>query len=421
MFRYNSTANVLNQLRRQITWSLIDLAKRARKRLPIVLNLFQFRLAVRVLRPLSSIDGHTLTVISAAEPETIHLTNPAFESDNLVRLRSAALTIRQSPLVVFEPHQDVIGQRKRYFFQAFGDDRWRKFNHYHSLRSGVVVWNYKSFMLVNKVFSAPLIPSGIIINGNFPGNWYHWMVNILPKIQVLARTTSIPREVPLIMPEVARTKNFAEAVGVANRDQRPIIYLPDTPHLVQDAFIVDSPTAEVKAVRGPRNPNWSDLGDFHFDLMREWREVLLAAAKHHRPPIAPLIFLQRGDEMSRPYNNREVEETLVKRGYVSVNLEELPLLDQISLFHQAKIIVSTTGAQLVGLMWTRKAKCLTLVPPFLTGTSGYAKLASLGQSRIFEFHLETRAKNWSEYYRSSEPAVANLLALSATLDRLENC
>lgn len=396
------------------------IARLSKKRLRIVGKLFRFQLSVRVLKPMELIDGGLFEAVSASAPETIFLTNPVFGTEKITTSQSAALAIRQSSSIVFEPHQDLIGQGKHLFMQPFGDRLWKSFNHNHR-QSSIVAWNYKSLTLINRDLPPPPpIRAGIIINGSFPGNWYHWMVNILPKLVVLARATWIPTDVPLLMPEVARSGNFAEAVKIANRDQRPIIYLPHKPHLVKDAFIIDSPAPEVKAIRGRKDPDWRCLGDFHFGLFTAWREALLLAAAESPSPVAPRIFLRRTDETVRPFNAQEVEAALVKRGYVAVTPEKLPLLEQISLLRQAEIIVSSTGAQQVGLLWTNEAKCLTIVPPFLSGTSSFSKLAALGKSRIFEFHLETKAKTWADYYHSSERAIANVEALNATLDRLEH-
>lgn len=406
------------QMLDQFIRSAARIARVAKKRLPFG-KFFRFQLSVRVLKPMELIDGRALEAVSASAPETIFLTNPVFGTEKIAASQSAALAIRQSSSVVFEPHQDLIGQGKHFFMQSFGGRLWKSFNHYHSSGSAIVAWNYKSIMLIERDCVPSPIPAGIIINGSFPGNWYHWMVNILPKLEVLACATSIPTDVPLLMPEVARSRNFAEAVKIANRDQRPIIYLPHKPHLVKDAFIIDSPAPEVKAIRGRKDPDWRCLGDFHFGLMRAWREALLLAAAESPSPVAPRIFLRRTDETVRPFNSQEVEAALVKRGYVAVTPEDLPFLEQISLFRQAEIIVTSTGAQQVGLMWTNEAKCLTIVPPFLSGTSGYSKIAALGRSRIFEFHLETKAKTWIDYYLSSERAIADVEALNATLDTLE--
>lgn len=375
------------------------------------------RLVLKKLATLDKLNLQTLVSIPETSGE-FFLSHPLNGPERRVRLESPTLRLFRGENILFEPNQDYYFQGRILASQTL-PEQVAGINQNHSLSSEVLRWNHRAFCLIQSRPAKERIPTGILLCGKFPENWYHWMVNILPSVGLLDRTVSISPEIPLLVPETVRNSNFEEALRLVTDTNREIIYLPNRPHEVVQAYILESPVHEVKVIKGTTDPDWSVLGFFHFEEMLRYRERFLSKNKVRDVPPRRKIFLLRGEQRGRPYNEPELREILESRGFYSVELDKMPVEMQVGLFRDAQIIVGMTGAQWVGAMWATNAICLYLVPQFLSGTSTFPKLGSLGGSRFFEFHIEHDASSWSRYYKSRKPAIVCLESFERFLDQLE--
>ena len=122
----------------------------------------------------------------------------------------------------------------------------------------------------------------------------------------------------------------------------------------------------------------------------------------------------------RPFNQNDVRKLLEERGFVTVKIEDHTFLEQVKIFAGAQIIVSITGAQWTGAIFSRGAKCLIMVPEFLSGSSVFSKLLGLGNGVLFEILMYGAESAWKKYHSSKTPGYVDIGQLERVLNELES-
>ena len=169
------------------------------------------------------------------------------------------------------------------------------------------------------------------------GNYYHWLVDSLPRLH-LVRAAGL---LPSVDYYLIYNKNHRFAVEMLTTlGIRPeqIIDVETHPHVQADRLLVTSP------VRGTGNhmPDWA--GTF-------LRDVFLPA-----PPVprtfSPYVYISRRDaQMRQVLNEPAVEEALREFGFATYTLSDLSFAEKRALFSQARLIVSPIGAGLANLVF----------------------------------------------------------------------
>lgn len=362
--------------------------------------------------------GRLLTRIPASRRRKITLTRQVQRKPKTVSLSAPELHVIEASNVVFEPLSEVIGHAGALY-------RQRPFRYYPGYRgkenlsnaSPLLAWNSRRFGL-----AAPLelgvparIESGILLNGQSSTNWYHWVVNILPRAFIADQLVGIPPEVPLLISESVRGENLEKMLRLVIDERRVIRFIADRLHLASNAIVVESPAKELYSPTNTfSNPPWKRLGDFHIPTMAAFRTHLLARAQA-RPKITDSdlprrIFLVRSNE-TRPYNQDEVELALAPLGFSPVQLELLSPDQQILLMANAELVVGPTGAQWASWLFSSSAKGLILIPKFLRRSSLFSKLGHFGNSTLYEFFMDSEHLSWPHYFGSTSATVIDVRRL----------
>jgi hypothetical protein len=381
------------------------------------------RIRLLRLRGLTELSSTVVFVSPRGRPTVVQLAGLAGSATRTVQLGARSLKVLEAHGVVFEPHQELLLQGGRAYVQS--PERFDGVAlppEDFALGSHIVVSSSRTLALVaHQLPDLPIIKSGILLNGRFPSNWYHWIINILPKLFLVDLGGRVPKEVPVLISEQIRGTRMHEALNVVNRWKRELIFVPEAPHLVETAYIAESPARELTLVKGFRRISWDVIGGFHSGLMGDYRDFLRQWAKSGATGPASTrherVFLARTLE-SRPVNQREVAVSLKNLGFVTVELEKLSFLEQVRVFAEAKFVISTTGAQWTGFLFSENAVGLILIPPFLEGSSLFAKLGQLGNCRLYEEHIRTREVSWSRYFHSRLPATVDIASLTTTVRNL---
>ncbi len=190
-----------------------------------------------------------------------------------------------------------------------------------------------------------------IIHTRKADNYYHFMIDIVPRIAILAE---------------AGLLGGLDAVLAASSTpyQREILSLTGVPvdrlippsrrtHLVADQLIVPCMPTD-----GKRIPGWAcrAIGD----LFPELRGPLSPGERRSR------IYISRGDSSRtrRVANEPELEPVLARWGIERVSLDHISVREQAKLFRQAELIVAPHGAALVNVAFCEPGtKILELFSP----------------------------------------------------------
>ena len=383
-----------------------------------------------VLARINVIDQLQATPVSfypAGEAEVVALSRQIHSAAETVHIESNPMRILRAHSIMFEPHQDVFLQGKRAFRQRLGSARrWKAVNEgFSGLDSELVQWSYRRTAIISSaaVSKSKSLECGIVINGRFPSNYYHWVTNILPKVFLMEKQGTVPEAVPVLVSVSVKGTPAEEALQLVLGGRREILFIPDEPHHVLDAYVVETAVPEIAHLSVRKPFDWDSLGGFNFSFMRSYRQFFLQAQEKASAGESdfspPRIYLSRSSKV-RPFNEDDVRTVLGKYGFVSINVEDYSFLEQVKVFAGAKFIVSTTGAQWTGALFSSGAKCLVMEPDFLSGSSLFSKLLHLGNGVLFEIPMAVTESTWKGYSYSKIPGYVDIGQLERVLIELES-
>ena len=214
------------------------------------------------------------------------------------------------------------------------------------------------------------LDSGLFLGGNGAFNYYHWLIEILPKLEYFNDPT-----LPLLVSEdVAKTPSFKEALDIVAGIRKITFLSKDLLYRVKRLHHINSP------ILCPFNMKENFTLRTH-DFVTRWssldflRHTLVTGVKAPRRRSGNRVFLARKSNR-RNYNQDETFEIFKRFGFERVDLEELSLRDQIQAIADAEMIAGPTGAAWTNLIFaTAGTKCLCWMADSQTGFSGYSNIA----------------------------------------------
>jgi capsular polysaccharide biosynthesis protein len=215
---------------------------------------------------------------------------------------------------------------------------------------------------------------GVFLGGNGSFNYYHWMIEILPKLQHIEQLGHEYREFPLLVSEdVAHIETFAQALDLLAPGRPRIVLKSSTSYLVEDLLYISAANGCPFNIRSGHQVRVSD-----FQVRRSTIEFLRqrtgCVGRESRAGLR--LFLAR-PSIRRCYNQDEVFALLRSRGFISVALEELTWSEQIDLISSAEAIVGASGAAWTNVIFCSPGtKCLSWIPAEVDEFSSYSALAS---------------------------------------------
>lgn len=171
-----------------------------------------------------------------------------------------------------------------------------------------------------------------VVGYNYAHGYYHWMLEILPRFEILRRSR-VQFDAVYMSPLVARFQQ--EALDAIGFDHRLAIWSDAKTHLQPDHLIVPSLPGAPGQI-----PRW---------VVDYLRNLLL-------PKTVPiqdqfLLISRRKAARRRIVNEEQVSKVLKPLGFLEVVLEDHSLHEQARLFASAKYIVATHGAALTNLVF----------------------------------------------------------------------
>ena len=236
------------------------------------------------------------------------------------------------------------------------------------------IWAHGQRSAVMRSSPVEALDAGFFLAGNGAFNYYHWMVEILPKVQY-ARDGDGPL---LVSEDVATISTFREALDAVAGD-RTVVYLDkQRTYRVERLVYVDT------SVVCPFNLSaGEELRVEDFAMHRSGIDFLRSRlCKPARRPVAEenskdrrRIFLAR-NTTRRNYNQEEVFEVFERLGFRKVFLENLTLREQIDEIAAAEMIAGPTGAAWANLVFASPGtQCLCWMAEELRAYAGYSNLA----------------------------------------------
>jgi hypothetical protein len=222
------------------------------------------------------------------------------------------------------------------------------------------------------------IDGGILIGGAGAYNWYHFIVECLPKAFLTQRLPAEFDDLPLLVPEECRRfQSFAAALALFS-GERELRYLSMSEHLLCNRLLV---LDEVSF--GPFNlakDEWPRVEDYsqHEDVLMAFVSELRAGFAGPSPPnTGRRLFLQRPGQR-RNYNQEELLTIAARYGFEPVSPETMTLEQQARMFAGASAVVGPSGAAWVGMIFRdHQMAGLSWLPSVYQEFCGYSALARL--------------------------------------------
>ena len=166
-----------------------------------------------------------------------------------------------------------------------------------------------------------------VITSISPDNYYHWMFDILPRFEIVRKSGLVP-DYYLIN---ATTQFQKESLRILNIPSHQILSSTHNTHIEADELVVPSlPGPVFNATPQPR-------------ACRYLRSTFLQSTKTRKPHRA--LYITRADANNRRViNEAEIREEVIANGFEIVSLSNVPFLQQVEMFSEAKIIVGPHGA-----------------------------------------------------------------------------
>ncbi len=232
------------------------------------------------------------------------------------------------------------------------------------------------------------------INYCFAGNFWHWMIDCVPKLHSLSRAAG-EEFFTLLMPPVT-TEFQRETLRYLAPDNCRVRYDIDETWVETERFLWPSLVSDRCMGLLPAE---------YYEAMREpiFRQLGLPAthAKSER------IYISRAKAAKRRMLNEDALVRCVEKyGFRRVMLEEMTFRQSVELFHKAEIVIGPHGAGLGTQLFSGDISLVVLYPTPAPPNYFHSLALGLNQRHHFVRHHEPREDN---------DFTADLAALEAVL------
>lgn len=214
--------------------------------------------------------------------------------------------------------------------------------------AGHIISHTKTVAIVKMEKANKEYENGIFLGGNGCFNYYHWMIEILPKLQFLEKIPGFFSNYPLLISDdVEKISNFREVLNLLKVDKE-IIFLPKN-----ELFFIKNIVYFDTQNNIPFNLRDGYHYKKYYTLLSKnsifYMRNSILKGLHDYPGIQKLpkrVFFSRKNER-RKYNKEDVLSCLIKYGFSEVFMEDMSFIDQVYIMLNAEYIAGPTGA-----VWT---------------------------------------------------------------------
>ncbi|MGJ3245148.1 MAG: tetratricopeptide repeat protein [Elainellaceae cyanobacterium] len=205
--------------------------------------------------------------------------------------------------------------------------------------------------------------------------YYHWMVDVLPRVEILRRGKLDLTEIDYFVVNNVNQSFQRDTLAMLGLSPEKLICSDRHPHIQADELVVPS---------FPGHLDWVPLETLN--VVRQMFTKAVDSTPDPTPTDCPKrLYISRSKARYRHVlNETEVIDQLQPLGFVPVVLESLPVDRQIELFAHADIIISPHGAGLTNLIFCKTGtQVVELTSPHYVRTDYWVISHQLGLSHYF--------------------------------------
>jgi capsular polysaccharide biosynthesis protein len=212
-------------------------------------------------------------------------------------------------------------------------------------------------------------------------NWYHWLLQILPRLKILAESSCEFDKVYVGSVCFAWQHESLKAVCDA-------LNIPEDKLLIIDDDIV----IHAKELIVPSVPF---IPSEDRKILPAWLKDFIGTtflARSSLTDVPSKIYISRLRASCRRISNEdELVRLLKKYGFVTLHLEDLSVFDQAHIFQNAEVIVGPHGSGFTNLIFSRPGTMVVEIDHGLEGQqqrSFYKRFAALMDCRYIPFYVD---------------------------------
>jgi hypothetical protein len=204
----------------------------------------------------------------------------------------------------------------------------------------------------------------ILLAGRNDSNYYHWMIEVLPRAIELDQT--FDRSIPFLV-STRTPKNGLEALKLLSN--RWIISV-DAGRLNHFEILhVSTPSA---TILDSTITDWHNTIRMDYDTITQMRKQFISTIDKRL--FNPRVYLARTSGIRRLVNQDEIQASAVKLGFDVFYPEQMTFMQQLNLFHHAEVIVGPTGAVMANYIFMNKGAKILGLTSRLNATSALPAL-----------------------------------------------
>lgn len=259
------------------------------------------------------------------------------------------------------------------------------------------------YALVRKSADA-FIEKGIFLGGNGAFNYYHWMIEILPKLKYIDIIEKNGfSDYPLLVSEdIAQIKTFQESLNLLRREKRLEILRKNQIYRIGKLLYINAPNNLPFNLRENEKMRITDFITRPSALNYLRNELLPHQYLTQRVlESGGKIFFSRRNAR-RQYNEDEILPIFQEQGFSPVFMDELTLNEQVALMANAEYVAGPTGAEWTNLIFCKEGtQCLCWMADDFGEFAAYSNLAKLVSVELLYLTYHAGAKSTGELYCKS--------------------
>jgi capsular polysaccharide biosynthesis protein len=241
------------------------------------------------------------------------------------------------------------------------------------------------------------------------GNTYfHWMIDVVPRLHLLREWEKTGQKIDRFIVNGTSKAFQQQTLEMMGIDAHQIIDGSAHPHIVAEQLIVPS---------FPRH-NTCLIAKWVFQYIRD---EFIGGQSSVSDMNAPYVYVSRARASRRRMTNEDsILSLLEPYGFQTFFLEELSFAEQISLFSNAKCIVSPHGAGLTNLVFASPgAKIIEIYSPNYVSVSYWNISSQIGLDYYYLFGEGKRPEPYTDPHGLSEDITVDVAALEKILKLAE--
>jgi capsular polysaccharide biosynthesis protein len=224
------------------------------------------------------------------------------------------------------------------------------------------IYNKKrSAKIYSKLYhgSAINIPEAATFLDSLSHNYSHWLTEVLPRIASFCSLNKF-KNVPIVV-DYGLHPNIMESLSLIVEKKRIVYQLKKGVIIKVKKIYLISATGYI-----PYEPRFKSYLGSHgifspdsFNLIR--KRVFSLIKKLPAKKYPEKIYLKRQSSFRNLKNLKKIEQTILNKGYVTIETEKFSFLEQVSIFKNAKYIVGVSGAAFANLIFASLNTKITIL------------------------------------------------------------